>query len=95
MTQLYKTFNDLKFHPHHLLSDIQIAHLYFKNGYGVAIIINEIEPYRLRVIKDNKVIDNVGGIVGSVSCFTKDDVTNKMKEIQDLNDTPTIVRRRK
>lgn len=85
-----KTFKDLTFKPHGTPGFRTHATMEFPNGYGISVITGEFSysddehPYEVAVLKngglcyDTPITDDVIGYL------TADDVTNIMKQIQEL-----------
>ena len=85
-----KTFEDLEFKPHP--SGGEMAYIEFSNGYGVSVIFgskfysNGIDTYELAVMKDGDLCYSSGITNDVIGYITKDEVTEYMKQIQELED---------
>lgn len=85
-----KTFDDLKFYPHHYSIDGQQAVLYFGNGYGCSVLIgkdfysNGIDTYELGVLRDGLLCYDTPITDDVLGYLTKEEVTIVMKKIQQL-----------
>ena len=87
----YKTFDDLVFEPHAIGSGTH-AILEFSNGYAVSVICGEIfysngiDTYEIACLKDGYCFYPNGTSFEDDVCGyrTKDEITELMKEIQDL-----------
>lgn len=84
-----KTFNDLVFEPHPLGGTI--AHLFFDNGHGISVVCgswfysNGVDTYEAAVLDKEGDIDYSTPITSDVLPYlTKDEVTEVMKQIQEL-----------
>ena len=84
-----KTFDDLIFEPHPLGGTL--VHLFFDNGRGVSVICgsefysNGVDTYEVAVLSVEGSIDYNTPITNDVlPHLTKDEVTEVMKQIQEL-----------
>ena len=92
MDKCYKTFQDLRFKPQSFLKGVQ-AILFFPNGYGISVVRNAwslttANTWEIAIIKgdendydlcfDTPITDDVIGYC------SEEDVSNIMKQIQDL-----------
>ena len=56
-----KTFNDLVFEPHPWCEGGRVAHMTFKNGYGVSVVCgvcfysNGLNTFEVAVLKDGRI----------------------------------------
>lgn len=88
----YKTFEDLKFkkYPYAFLNDCKIAQINFPNKYGISVIFgkqvysNGKDTYEVAVLY-KKQLCYTSPITDDVLGYqTKEEVTEIMKQIQDL-----------
>ena len=86
-----KTFEDLEFKPHTSGYGSR-ARIDFNNGYGASIVFgnmfysNGIDTYELAVMKDGDLCYSSGITNDVIGYITKDEVTEYMKQIQELED---------
>ena len=92
MDKCYKTFQDLRFKPQSFLKGVQ-AILFFPNGDGISVVRNAcslttVDTWEIAILKgtesyydlcyDTPITDDVIGYC------SEEDVSNIMKQIQDL-----------
>ena len=86
-----KTFKDLEFEMHHLLSYEKHAVMEFENGYGISVIFGEqfysngVDTYEVAIIKDNHVCFDTPLTDTVLAYQSEDEVTEIMRKVQELN----------
>ena len=88
-----KTFNDLEFkiHPNNIIGFKQAARMHFDNGYGVSVITgsgaysDSEHPYEVAVLKDNDLCYSTHITDDVIGYNNEDDVTNIMRQVQELS----------